>query len=266
MTNNIADLNYFVVQRSIDNINFDSIALVDAPINPFAIMSYTDNDVETNLRSYYYRIVPVDICGARTLTNIGRTIFLQVESRFDFVNDLDWNAYEGWGAGIFKYKVKRSFNNNWDEIQTFYFKNYSYDDDVSNENSLDGTFCYQIEAAENYNTLPAQWLSDAVTSSSNIVCVTQYPSIYVPNAFSPKGLNKIFKPVMLFADGSTYNMVIYNRWGHKVFETTNVDIGWDGKFNGKLAPQGIYVYIIQFTNPDGNTYRKQGPVFLWRIQ
>ena len=52
-------------------------------------------------------------------------------------------------------------------------------------------------------------------------------------------------------------MVIYNRWGQKVFESTTTDgRGWDGMFNGEPQPLGVYVYQISatFTNDVSENY------------
>jgi gliding motility-associated-like protein len=39
---------------------------------------------------------------------------------------------------------------------------------------------------------------------------------------------------------------VYNRWGEEVFETSDIDAGWDGKYNGKPQPMGTYVYYVEF--------------------
>ena len=45
-------------------------------------------------------------------------------------------------------------------------------------------------------------------------------------------------------------MRIFGRWGELIYESSNFDIGdvskgWDGTFRGKLANQGVYVYVIE---------------------
>jgi len=54
--------------------------------------------------------------------------------------------------------------------------------------------------------------------------------VFIPNAFSPNndGKNDIFKP-MVFGNVSQYRFSIYNRWGEKIFETSDPQKGWDGK-------------------------------------
>jgi len=72
-------------------------------------------------------------------------------------------------------------------------------------------------------------------------------TFYVPNAFSPNGdiHNQVFK-VYSFAV-TDFTMVIYDRWGVEVFESFDVEKGWDGTFKGKKCPEDIYVYKIEYT-------------------
>jgi gliding motility-associated-like protein len=56
---------------------------------------------------------------------------------------------------------------------------------------------------------------------------------------------------------------IFNRWGQRVFFTTNLGECWDGTWNGKAQPAGGYVYQIIATTPCGTAFRK-GSVILIR--
>jgi gliding motility-associated-like protein len=57
---------------------------------------------------------------------------------------------------------------------------------------------------------------------------------------------------------------IFNRWGQLVYETTNINEGWNGQFNGKPQPMGVYVYAIDATTSTGKKFVKQGNVTLVR--
>lgn len=67
---------------------------------------------------------------------------------------------------------------------------------------------------------------------------------YIPNAFTPNGdnINDVFK--VIGQNISFLKMEIYNRWGEKLFESSGSDIYWDGKFEAKQCPQGVYIYSI----------------------
>jgi gliding motility-associated-like protein len=57
---------------------------------------------------------------------------------------------------------------------------------------------------------------------------------------------------------------IFNRWGQKVFETTDIDEGWNGRFNGNLQPMGVYVYMVEAVTNTGRVFNKQGNITLIR--
>src|SRR6185503_6434167 len=67
-------------------------------------------------------------------------------------------------------------------------------------------------------------------------------TIYVPNVFSPNGdeLNDIFLPIGRGI--SHYKLSVFNRWGEKIFETTDIHTGWNGTVNGETCQVGSYVW------------------------
>lgn len=68
-----------------------------------------------------------------------------------------------------------------------------------------------------------------------------------PNAFTPDGdgTNDVFKP-LVYCPVEEYRMQVFNRWGEQVFESFEVNVGWDGTFNGEQAPVDVYVYRVQY--------------------
>jgi len=100
------------------------------------------------------------------------------------------------------------------------------------------------------------------------VRVTKDCYIDIPNAFTPNGdgNNDYFLPRKLLSKGVTgFKMDIYNRWGEKIFTTNNpIGRGWDGRFNGKPQPQGVYVYLIDVVYKNGKGEHYQGNVTLIR--
>lgn len=72
---------------------------------------------------------------------------------------------------------------------------------------------------------------------------------YVPNSFTPDGneSNQTFLPIFSSGvDVFDYTMMIFNRWGQIVFETRDVNVGWNGTLNGIPAQDGTYTYRIEF--------------------
>jgi gliding motility-associated-like protein len=88
--------------------------------------------------------------------------------------------------------------------------------------------------------------------------------IDLPNAFSPgSGVNNEFKIIKRGIANLNY-FRIFNRWGNMVFETTNIDEGWDGTYKGVPQNIGVFVYQVQAVTQSGKIFTKQGNVTLLR--
>ncbi|NOQ74121.1 MAG: T9SS type B sorting domain-containing protein [Crocinitomix sp.] len=84
---------------------------------------------------------------------------------------------------------------------------------------------------------------------------------YIPNAFTPdaSGMNDMFSPVFTSrVDPYDFNMKIFNRWGELMFETFDMNVGWDGSYAGEMVQDGVYVWSISFgdTISDDRHYYK----------
>lgn len=73
-------------------------------------------------------------------------------------------------------------------------------------------------------------------------CTTDY--VYVPNAFTPNNdaVNNVLYVRSQIVDELEF--VIYNRWGTEVFRTTDINVGWDGTYNGELLRPDVYSYYL----------------------
>ncbi|MDF3027752.1 MAG: hypothetical protein K0S23_2059 [Fluviicola sp.] len=71
--------------------------------------------------------------------------------------------------------------------------------------------------------------------------------IYAPNAFTPDGdeFNQTWRVHIEGIDKYDFDLQIYNRWGELIWESHDANAGWDGTYNGKLAPQGTYTWVIR---------------------
>lgn len=71
--------------------------------------------------------------------------------------------------------------------------------------------------------------------------------VQFPNAFTPNsdGRNDQYQAAC-FCPVPKYKLVIYNRNGEMVFQTSNPEAGWNGYFKGQLQPNGAYVYYTEF--------------------
>lgn len=104
---------------------------------------------------------------------------------------------------------------------------------------------------------------DTVTIYVNEVLCDE-PEIFIPSAFSP---NNDQQNDILYIRGGTIEkvyLVLYDRWGEKIFETNSTSFGWDGMYKGKLLPPDVYVYYVEATCYNKAEYRKKGNVTLIR--
>jgi gliding motility-associated-like protein len=84
------------------------------------------------------------------------------------------------------------------------------------------------------------------TKSDQIIISKGLCKLYVPSAFTPNGdgLNDIFRA--RGKDVKEFKIQVYNRWGQLVYETSEINKGWDGKINGIKQPNGVYIWLIRF--------------------
>jgi len=102
------------------------------------------------------------------------------------------------------------------------------------------------------------------TSDSITINLTTTSLIDLPNAFSPgNGANNMFRIIKKGEVGINY-FRIFNRWGQKIFETSNIDQGWDGTFNGVAQPFDVYVYEIEVVSENGQSSLVHGNLTLVR--
>ncbi len=76
--------------------------------------------------------------------------------------------------------------------------------------------------------------------------VEECATIFMPNAFCPKGYNPVFKPVGDFSMIRDFTMIIFDRMGKLIFESHDPEYGWDGTYQGLSAPAGVYTYKVRY--------------------
>jgi gliding motility-associated-like protein len=67
----------------------------------------------------------------------------------------------------------------------------------------------------------------------------------IPNSFTPNGDGK--NDVFRIPPGTAFtlkNLSIFDRWGNKLFSTSDSSQGWDGRYKGQACPAGTYVFMI----------------------
>ncbi|HEU4717115.1 MAG TPA: gliding motility-associated C-terminal domain-containing protein, partial [Bacteroidia bacterium] len=100
--------------------------------------------------------------------------------------------------------------------------------------------------------------TDTVTVFVDIDCGT----VFVPNAFSPNGDNQ---NDVLFVRGACIQYMdfsVYNRWGERVFHSTDPAVGWDGTWRGVPCEDAVFMYVLKGTLLDGTQIDQKGNVSL----
>ena len=231
--------------------------------NPEVI--FTDYDVNTDEFSYRYRIAVYNECEQLvSQSQEAETMLLQ-----GFRNDelgmqrhnLSWSHYDGFPFGVDRYEVlvktTADPSNYGQPLETMDANRSNFNRNVSDMTGDPGLFCYQIIAVE------VDPEGDLEAASSNWLCLVEEPVIWLPNAFTPNGddLNDWYPwtadtPNVGFLGeapegSSNFRLSIFNRWGNVVYETESIGTPWDGKVNGKLVPNGVYMVKCQYLDGIG---------------
>lgn len=254
-----ADIDYYEIYRSEDSLDY--VYVDSAAFTGDTIITYLDESAKSGEKSYFYKVVAIDSCGAPVdTTDFSKTVYLEANGKADRKNYLNWNAYQGFLGNVASYNIYRSIDGVFDiaPLATVGDGTLSYVDDVADVLEGDGEFCYYIEAVEGSGNIYG--FSEA--SHSNQACAYQLPNFFVPNAFAPEGFNQVFMPVTVYVSRANYLFQIYNRWGQKIFETQDIKEGWEGYMDGQLLPQGVYVYYFKYSSALGDVYEKRGTVTL----
>jgi gliding motility-associated-like protein len=126
-------------------------------------------------------------------------------------------------------------------------------------------------SSQTYNTAGTYTVyltaSNGTCSDVDYVIITvlnEEPTLYVPNAFTPNGdsINDIF--LVGATNIKEFNIMIFDRWGLKMFESSDILKGWDGKVNGKEVADGTYFHLINAKDIDGKEIKKQGTITLFK--
>jgi gliding motility-associated-like protein len=244
--------------------NYGLIGTVPAPTSSTTI-SIIDTKVNTSLGSYYYAMYVVDSCGnEHSVSNSAHTILLNaVSNSATTTNVLTWNNYDDWLGTVKSYDIFRAIDGVWGagplaNLAPVASGMNTYVDNVSAFYPSSGRFEYYIVAYEGAGN-PYAFVD---TSKSNIAEALQDADLYVPNAFTPGGKNPIFKAEGSFVNMQDYTLAVFDRWGEKVFETTDKTKGWDGVAHGKISEQGVYVYLITYKTSKGEFVDRHGTITL----
>jgi len=128
--------------------------------------------------------------------------------------------------------------------------------------------------SENPLATPESTITYTVTVTTAIGCVftdevtvivSTDALVGVPNAFSPNedGVNDGFT-IIVRGQLASYNLQVYNRWGETIFQSNDFTNSWNGNIEGDAQPMGAYVYVLNYTDLNGESFMQQGNFTLVR--
>lgn len=124
-------------------------------------------------------------------------------------------------------------------------------------------YLWQNGSQERY--LPVTWedafenqiywveVDDGHCKNSDTIFIESF-SLIVPDVITPNGDNKndVFRPGENFNGISEHTIIVFNRWGEKVWESTDFQSGWDGKVNGRYVAEGVYYWVLEMKMGSGD--------------
>lgn len=261
MVDTLAELIFYKLDRSTNAVSYQNVVQLPAPDPLNFLETYGDSSSITPQNNpYFYKVTAFDSCQGTFVTDSVKTVSLQGELYDYYIANLQWNEFELAHANVIRYRLYRNAGQGYFLIRTFTPGTTEFSDSLQQFLAESGIFCYRIEA-EYQLSLPTGYTA-TLSSFSNEQCIIHRPIIYIPNAFAPYGVNNVFKPTIIYGNPQGYVMQIYNRFGGKIFESNDPNIGWDGTEGGKPSQLGGYGYLIQFKAEDGVNVERKGMVLL----
>jgi gliding motility-associated-like protein len=116
------------------------------------------------------------------------------------------------------------------------------------------------------DTITAVFIQETITNPNDPnIPPDGFTGVHIPNAFSPNsdGLNDYLQQFVGY-DIQNFRIIIVDRWGNVMFNTTSPTEYWDGTFKGQFVNSGIYTYVVEFTTINGEYTKKSGNITVVR--
>lgn len=195
-------------------------------------------------------------------SNTGNSILLENELDERLLT-LNWTAYSEYETGLSGYTIqRRGGDGEFIDIETVGPGITSWQESLESvvNGFQPGEIQYRVMALSNEGGLGEPGISISNISSVAVETQIQVPSAFTPGNPGSSGVDHEFKVLMDFGP-RIFTMMVLDRAGRKVFETSQADEGWDGRFqNGEFVTEGVYVYYIQYTDYTGLTKTLTGNV------
>jgi gliding motility-associated-like protein len=144
-------------------------------------------------------------------------------------------------------------------------KEYNWLPDLMTDSPAKNTTVFTPIVTSRYNLLAIDTAGCLLSDSLLFEVQECRNSFFVPTSFTPNldGKNDLFKPSVV-GNTISYQFDIYDRWGSRVFTTTDRLKGWDGKINGKTLATNVFVWSCSYQFANSVKEKKKGTVLLMR--
>jgi gliding motility-associated-like protein len=226
-------------------------------LNPSAeFQSYSVEGLIPETNQYAFNLVAFNTCNKESQSNSLTTIFLR--GSFDSnTATLNWNQNN---SNVNLQNILIDRDGTFEKLITLSAERQTHnhvwpDTDASN--------CYIV--SDSGQVMSPQGVLRNFVQRSNVTCIFRSLRIYIPTAFAPSGVNRLFIPY--FSSTSLlkqYQLDIYDRWGGKIFSSDNYLLGWNGYTKDKLLPSDLYTYVLEIVTIADEKVLRKGEVFLVR--
>ena len=130
--------------------------------------------------------------------------------------------------------------------------------DGSTSNVLDG-----LNSAGVYTVTVTDDCGTTAEASYTVADSLAFPDMFFPGPGAENPINQSFGAHITcpeFFEGTNFLIEVFNRFGNKVFEATDISTRWDGTYSGDFVPRDVYMYQWSYDNPDGERILGEGTV------
>jgi len=240
--------------------------------------SYKDETVKPQNYLYYYKVIAENPCKDKDTSNIKTNIRLRGDRTEKYIDSIHFVQIGFPELAQNSYELYRVINQSDEIIKGGLQRNTTYDIEVTQFLNDGAEVKYKIKSPQG--------------EFSNTIIVKHEPIIEFADAFYPQSRNlenQTFYPIIKFSSDSHYLFIIYDRWGQEIFRSTKPpdycfyegidDLerkkcinknkeerrSWDGTFQGKECPPGIYAFKTSYLYGENNQkYSYSGTFMLIR--
>jgi len=217
----------------------------------------TSSPIVDNLASGDYNILISDLNECLIDKIIIVANLPKPDINFLVYSDYD-NLYAQWENPIVFIDITDS---DWQQILTWDwdYGDYTYGvDSISSHSYIEtGTYTVVLTLTTSHN---------CIDTLSKKVIIDAY-DLFIPNSFTPgkdDNINSVFLPYGIGVED--FEMNIFSRWGELLYSTSDINLGWNGKYfnSDKECQIGVYVYYIELKDIFGAIHKYEGKINLIR--